>query len=134
MNVRLWSRPAALLRVETIEQIFLHDVEVLKHRAFGFGGIALLDGLENLLVPAPRHFMARGADRLHFRVVEQLPVERQSKKYTSAGLVDLGEGGVMSRLGECVVKHAVGVASGRVARDLRLDRALQRVDIVRRGA
>ena len=62
------------------EQVFLHDVQMLKHGTFGLGRVALDDCFENLLVPAPGHFVAFGSGHFYLRVVEQLPVKRETEE------------------------------------------------------
>src|SRR5262245_17772022 len=86
-----------------MEQVLFHDVEMLKHRTLSLGDVMLLDGLEDLLVPATRKFMTPGAHRLHFFVAKKFPVKRQAKKKRAARFVHLGE----SRVVRCLCQRVM---------------------------
>ena len=70
MRVGIVMGGIAVGSLQSVEKIFFHNIQVLKHRAFGLGGVVLFDGLENLFMPAARQFMAPSPDGFYFIVVE----------------------------------------------------------------
>ena len=77
------------------EQVFLHDVQMLKHGAFGLGRVALDDCFENLLVPAPGHLVAFGSGQFLLRVVEKASSKKGDGRRDGARFVDLRERWIM---------------------------------------
>ena len=67
MICRLSAKSAV---AEAAQQVLLHDIQMLKHGALGFGHVALLDGVEDMLVPTMRHLMALGAHGFYLGVIE----------------------------------------------------------------
>ena len=103
------------------EQVLLHNIQVLKHGAFGLGRVALDDGFENLLVPAAGHFMTRRPGPFDLLIVEKLPVEGYAEKKLENGFIDLQQSGIVFKASEGVMKQPARIARGRVMREVSMN-------------